>query len=314
MGVQDTALSRLGQVNKAGQDDALFLKQFGGEILTEFEMACVFKSRHYVRTITNGKSAQFPMIGTVAAPSIHVPGAWIDGGQVGHAEQVLTVDGLLVAPVFVADIDELENHYDVRGPYSSEMGRSLAYQYDKNCGQMHLLAARASSPLTGRPGGSNVINATMNSNSDNLIAAMYTATQTLEEKNVPGGDRWVYIRPAQFYLLVQNTKVLYKDYGGSADISKGTIDTTAGLQIVKTNNLSSTDLSADVNTLTKYRGNYSTTIGVVANRWAVGTVQLADISLQSDYEPRRQGTFLLARLAVGHGVLRPDCAVELKTA
>ena len=37
MAPPSTSLSRLGQINKVGADDALFLKQFGGEILTEFE-------------------------------------------------------------------------------------------------------------------------------------------------------------------------------------------------------------------------------------------------------------------------------------
>ena len=38
MAPPSTSLSRLGQINKAGADDALFLKQFGGEILAEFEL------------------------------------------------------------------------------------------------------------------------------------------------------------------------------------------------------------------------------------------------------------------------------------
>ena len=41
--------SRLGQINKAGADDALFLKQFGGEILTEFNKNNVFKEGHFIR-------------------------------------------------------------------------------------------------------------------------------------------------------------------------------------------------------------------------------------------------------------------------
>ena len=49
MAAPSTSLSRLGQINEAGADDALFLKQFGGEILTEFEQNNVFKNRHFVR-------------------------------------------------------------------------------------------------------------------------------------------------------------------------------------------------------------------------------------------------------------------------
>lgn len=49
--------SALGQINGSGADDALFLKQFGGEILTEFETKCVFKDKHFTRQIKNGKTA-----------------------------------------------------------------------------------------------------------------------------------------------------------------------------------------------------------------------------------------------------------------
>ena len=49
-----TSLSRLGQINKAGADDAIFLKQVGGEILTEFNKNNVFKERHFVCQISNG--------------------------------------------------------------------------------------------------------------------------------------------------------------------------------------------------------------------------------------------------------------------
>lgn len=310
MGALDTSLSRVGQINKAGADDALFLKQFGGEILTEFHNTSVFKDRHFVRQIRNGKSAQFPLIGSVNS-SMHTPGAWIDGASVGHAEVVLTVDGLLVAPLFVAEIDELMNHYDVRGPYSAEMGYELAQQYDKNVARTAVLAARSSSVLTGRSGGSVVSAAGMSTDSTKLAAALFSSAQLLDEKKASSMDRNCFVRPAQYYLMAQNEKLLNKFYSGSANISTGTIETVAGISLVKTNNVPSTDLSADASVLSKYRGNFSKTNGIVTQRMAVGTVQLADISFETDYESRRQGTFMVATMAVGHGVLRPDCAIEL---
>lgn len=310
MGVQDTNLSRLGQINKAGADDALFLKQFGGEVLTEFEESTAFKSRHYIRSITGGKTAQFPLIGSITS-QMHTPGQWIDSNQIGAAEQTITIDGLLVAPIFVASIDEMQNHYDVRGPYATEMGRELAQQYDKNVARMHIKAARSASPLTGRAGGTVITGAAMSTTSDTLVSSLFTAAQRLDEKKVTEMDRFAYFRPAQFYLLVQNTKLLYKDYGGSADITKGIIKGVAGLDIIKTNNVPSTDLSADATVLAKYQGNYAKTVGIVASKWAVGSLHLADISMDKEYESRRQGTFMVSKMAVGHGILRPDCAIEL---
>ena len=69
--------------------------------------------------------------------------------------------------------------------------------------------------------------------------------------------------------------------------------------------------SADATLLSKYRGNYANTMGVVTNRWAVGTVQLMDISLETDREIRTQGTFMVGKQAVGHGALRVECVIEL---
>lgn len=303
-----TNLSRVGQINGAGADDALFLKQFGGEILTEFEEATVFKNRHFVRQIKNGKTAQFPLIGTVTS-SYHTPGDWIDGASVNHAEITLTVDGLLVAPLFLDKVDELMNHYDVRGPYATEMGRELAQQYDLNVAQTAVLAARSSNVLTGRPGGSVISAASMLTSGAALSAALFSSAQTFDEKKVGVSDRWGFFRPAQYYLLAQQKDLINKDFNGAGSIAAGTIQTVAGIDIVKSNNVPSTNVTTG---LTKYQGDFSLTAGIVMNRWAVGTVQLMDIALESDWETRRQGTFMLAKMAVGHGKLRPECAIEIK--
>lgn len=49
--------TRPGIVNNSGDVKALFLKVFGGEVLTAFDETNVAMSRHTVRTITAGKSA-----------------------------------------------------------------------------------------------------------------------------------------------------------------------------------------------------------------------------------------------------------------
>ena len=303
----NSVVSRLGQVNTAGADDALFLKQFGGEILTEFEEATAFKTRHFVRQIKNGKSAQFPLIGTVTS-SMHTPGNFIDGQQVPHNEMVISVDGLLVAPVFLAKIDELMNHYDVRGPYATEMGRELAQQYDKNVARTAIKAARATNVLTGRPGGSVVSSATMLTDGAELGKAFFASAQIFDEKKVGTSDRNGFFRPAQYYLIAQQKDLINKDYNGAGSIASGRIETVAGIDLVKTNNVPSTNVTTG---LTKYQGNYAKTAGIIMNRFAVGTVQLMDIAMESEWEIRRQGTFLVAKMAVGSGILRPECAIEI---
>jgi hypothetical protein len=52
----------------------------------------------------------------------------------------------------------------------------------------------------------------------------------------------------------------------------------------------------------------------VFQKTAVGTVKLMDLAMESAYDIRRQGTLFVAKYAMGHGVLRPECSVELKKA
>ncbi len=57
--MSDFTPTRPGLVEHGGTADALFLKLFGGEVLTAFDETNVALSRHSVRTISNGKSAAF---------------------------------------------------------------------------------------------------------------------------------------------------------------------------------------------------------------------------------------------------------------
>lgn len=301
--------SRLGQVNLAGDDQALFLKVFSGEVLTAFHRDNVFLDRSMVRTISNGRSAQFPVTGTVTA-AYHTPGTELNGTPIAAAERVITIDDLLVAQVFIARIDEAKNHYDVRSVYSEEAGKVLAETMDKNLAQVGVLAARAAATITGGSGGSALTNAAYATDSTVLASGLFTAAQTLDEKNV-GKERNVFLRPAQYYLLAQNTTVINQWYGGQGAISDGTVLKVAGIEVVKTNALPNTNVATGV---TAYQGNFATTVGLVMHKSAIGTVKLLDLATESDYDIRRQGTLIVSKYAVGHGILRPECAVELKTA
>jgi hypothetical protein len=59
---------------------------------------------------------------------------------------------------------------------------------------------------------------------------------------------------------------------------------------------------------------FSTTIGLGFQTEAVGTVKLLDLSMESEYVMERLGTLLLARYAMGHGILREEACYEFTTA
>ena len=117
---------RIGQTNGAGATDALFLKVYGGEVLTAFDEVNVMERLQMIRNIQSGKSAQFPATWKVDA-SYHTPGAEIVGQTSNVAERVITIDDLLISDVFIPLIDEAKNHYEYRAEYSKQSGRALAY-------------------------------------------------------------------------------------------------------------------------------------------------------------------------------------------
>ncbi|MEZ2409831.1 phage capsid protein [Bosea sp. RCC_152_1] len=306
--------SRLGMINGSGDADALFLKVFGGETLTAFAEVNVMQGRHLVRTISNGKSAQFPATWKVDS-FYHVPGNEITGGTVLHGEKVITIDDLLVAPVFIASIDEAKNHYDVRSIYTKEAGYSLSNTFDKNVLQTAVLNARAAATITGAFGGSTLAagaDAVTNANSA-LVNALYAAAQTLDEKDVPEQGRFAVFKPAQYYKLVLDEKVINRDFtdGKNGSVAKGNVFEVANLGIVKSNHLPTTNI---VTGNVKYQGNFANTIGYVGHPNAVGTVKLMDLATEGDYDIRRQGTLIVAKYAMGHGGLRPECSVEISKA
>lgn len=303
----NTVVSRLGQINHAGATDAMFLKLFAGEVIVDFDRATVFRDRHTIRQIANGKSAQFPFIGRATA-SYHTPGNWIDGQVIDHAEKVITIDDLLVSSTFISNIDEAMNHYDVRQPYSQELGRRLAKEYDQNVARVMVKAARSASPIAGRAGGSVIDHVNMATDGAVLEQALYVAAQTFDEKDVPDTDRSAFFRPAQFYLLAQREKLVNTQLGGKGSVAEGTLETVAGIDLVKSNNVPSTNVTTGP---AKYQGDFTKTVAVIANKRAAATVKLMDLAMESEYEVRRQGTFMVAKYAVGHDVLQPDCSIEL---
>lgn len=317
----NAAPSRLGQINKAGDADALFLKKYSGEVLTTFLERRIITDQHQiVRTITNGKSAQFPVFGTTSA-KYHTPGkSLIEGDnaylqQIGKNEKVITIDDLLVCPHFIANIDEAKAHYDYRAPYTEQSGEALANHYDQRALQVLVLAARAAATITGGNSGTVLSKgATVATSGTVLAAAIFEAAQKMDEKNIPSEGRYCVVRPAQYYLLAQTTGVINKDWGGSGSYAEGTVMKIAGISILKSNHLPSTNISAVTGENNTYSGDFSDTTAVVFHKTTMGTVKLMDISSESEYQIERQGTLMVSKVALGMGILRPESSVEISKA
>ena len=346
----NTSPSRVGLIEGGSDNDALFLKKFSGEILQTFEESNVFKALHTIRTIESGKSAQFPVTG-IASAAYHTPGENIaDGGNsylsdIKKTEKIINIDKMLIASTFLANIDDVKNHYDIRSVYANQLGKALAVRIDTALAKVFMAAARQSANLSqvGKAGGQldipnndfsapGVAGTPASFTGADLVAAFFTAAQKLDENDVPSDGRFCVLRPQEYYKLVTGAdssnsfnllSAVNADIGGQGSIAQGTVPQIAGISIYKSNHIPSTDLSAvssgdgdssnDVfgGNGVGYNGDFRNSFGIISHSAAVGTVKLLDLATESEYQIERQGTLFVAKYAMGHGVLRPECAIEL---
>lgn len=308
--------SRSGQSNLAGDPLALFLKVYAGEVLEAFDRESAFRQRHLVRVIPSGKSASFPVTG-LASSRYHTPGAEIPGQSIAHAERIISIEDLLISDVFVANIDELMNHFEVRGIYSDAQGQAMAKRYDQNVSRVGIMSARSAAAVTGLQAGATANDADFATDGGKLWAGVFNAGVTFDQNDVPQSDRNAFFRPVQYALIVRSEKPINRDLNpDNGSIAQGTVYQVNSIPIVKTNNLvSSNDFTVPpADQPASRQHDYSVTQGLVAHRQAMGTVQLQDVTMESAYDIRRQGTLMVGKYLVGHGPLRAEAAYELRTA
>ena len=317
----------VGQINATGTEDALFLKVFAGEVLTSFERASKTQGADMERSISSGKSATFPVMGRVGA-SYHTAGAEITGSDVNHNEKVITINDLLISSVFLSNIEEAKNHWDVRSAYSQEIGRALAFTKDKHILQTIGQAAQASANVADTSYASGTVltntgiaSATASTAANAMIDSLFDAAKQLDANYVPSEGRKCFMRLEEYYKLANATNAVNVDFSGKGSIAEGKVLKIAGIELVPVAHFVSSNVNSGVDQGSATAGgsnpqavDLSNYVALVSHPSAVGTVKLMDLGVEKEYDIRRQGTLMVAKYAMGHGVLRPEAAVGIKEA
>ena len=337
-----TTPSRLGQIKLSGGTDELFLKVFSGEIITVFDEVNVMLPTTTVRTITSGKSAQFPAVGTATA-SYHVPGQDILADDaatpeylstIAKNEMIVTINDLLISSVFIDSLDEAKNHYDIRGEYSKQMARALSAEADKTLIQLGIIGARVTTDRFGATGAASRIGGTHDLDvasaaavtSASLIKGAFAAAQRFDVMDVPASDRYIALTPDAYYKLIATDGtagglILNRDFGndGNGSLASGTVGTVAGFKILKTNHIPAADVTkaaGDKSSLgdgsLEFEGtNKLNPVALCYHKSGLATVKLRDLKVEAERRIERQGHLVVAGYAMGHDILRHECLFEL---
>ena len=330
-----------GDIQWGGNNDsALWLKVFGGEVLTQFQTATVISPLLTSRTISSGKSAQFPITGRTSAryfePGNNIltdedgegtPRKYLSGDN-SKAEKVITINDLLISSFFVDQLDEMKGHYDFRSIYAKETGQALARHLDRTCMQALVKASTT--------GSNDLTNANAGTSPSALIDEILAAAQKLDENDVPREGRFIVVDPTRYYLLVRSAndaiavdtasessaqgipQLLDKDFGA---FQSGIVARVAGMPVIMSNNTGFGDSTADYDDAGPGGGDkndlthdLSGHVAMVAHGSSAGVLKLKDIAMEQEYLINRQGHLIVSKMAVGVNELRTEAAVAIKTA
>jgi hypothetical protein len=239
----------------------------------------------------------------------------------------------MIADTAVAEIDEFMSFWDVRSIYTTELGRALAYEYDKRIARIIFAAATttteplAKQPLNkGRIGGTITLGtaytgagATRQARGDEIVDAIFQARIQFEKKDVSIDGMYCCLTPEDYYSVTASSRAINTEFNGgngsNGTIAEGTTMRVAGIPIMASNHLQQPAYSlvaGDVNP--QYAQDLSKCHGLIWNKEAAAVLTLLSPSFQTtsgDWNISHQATLLISRMAIGMGVLRPEAACAI---
>jgi hypothetical protein len=316
-----TNYQQQGAKQNTGDQLALFLKVFSGEVLTAFTRASKVMNNHMIKTIDSGKSTSFPVMGRGKAHYLPA-GSNLDDLReaIPHNEVVINIDGLLTSDVLITDIFEAMNHYDVRGEYAKQLGEALAIAADgATVAEIAKLVKANTENITGLGKGVVVEKTITGGAGINYETGKAVIDGLLEMKAkwttqyVPEEERFAYITPEVESAIITSKDAINRDYGAVASIVDGNIDKLCGFKIIAVPHLKAggADKTGMLGTSPEghvFPTDYAGALAVCAHRTAVATVKLKDLQLEHARRPELQADMIIAKNAVGHGGLRPEAS------
>lgn len=306
---------------------AMALKVFSGETLAAFKQASVTTGMVVLRTIANGKSAQFPAFGRAKARYLK-PGQNLDDSRtnIKQGERVIQIDGLLTSDFMITDIESFIVHYEFRSVYAMETGNVLALEHDASVlAEAAKVALETTENVAGGDGvegtglggvvyGGALPNYGINSDTGLQIYQMLLSIRSkMTKNNIPKANRAVYVDPDDFSALSACLPLLNRDYGARGSIGDNQDSMRlAGFDIYECPHLkrggsdATNVLQGDGHVFPAAYANKHLFIAI--HQTAVGVVRLKDIQTEEARRIEYQANHFVAKMSEGIKGLRPESA------
>jgi hypothetical protein len=299
-------------------DRAGYLIKFSNEVVHSVRELAEISTKINKRTIVDSKGAQWPLLGKAKNdPSVNNRGQDVALTEFNQNTLTLQPDDRTSEGFYIDDQDNNMAHFDFRGHYTDMISDKFALSEDTKVFAKILQGARASARVTGETGGATVINATMNSDAsvfeDSIIDGI-TVLKNNRYRNMNEFD--LYTTPEQVALLLKGSKVINKDFSGTAGVDSNMVPSMYGLRIHESINIKEIQTNyVDSVFGGKYSVDGTNTVGLIVHKTrSVVGVQLGTMKIKISENDTGWGNYWLMALQTGYDYLVPDSIVELATA
>ena len=236
---------RLG--NDTGTVNPLHVEEYGGEVESRFVKTSFMRKYVKIKPIRGTDTVTNDRIGKTSLQKVS-PGVRPNAGTAEFDNISVKVDTIVLARNNVALLDDFQSHYDVRAELGQDHGKEIGIFFD----EAFIIQAIKSALVTvgtsagdkpapeGFLGGNRVELAAAGDelDPDKLQRGLEDVCQAIEEKDVDLDGGVILVRPAQYYALKRNDKLISAEYSiGNGNFAMGTVMESNGLPVVKTNRI-----------------------------------------------------------------------------
>jgi hypothetical protein len=225
-------------------DHTLLIEQYGGEVESQFKKSATMRQYAKVRPVRGTDTISNNRVGRTTLKAL-TPGVRPQGEVTPFGKVSLTVDTVVLARDNRSMLNELQIHFDARMELAQDHGKELGYFFDQAFIIMGIKGSTAAAPVLGDgtaskqsigAGKNKTLSLALDElDPDKLAKAIKDLIVAMEEEEIPVEELVVFVRPTQFDVLLNNNKLMSRDFAaGNGDYAKGIIYEIGGARIVKT--------------------------------------------------------------------------------
>ena len=318
------ALSRPGQALGTGAVNALYIEQYGGVVEQTLANKSIMRTFVPIKSVIGTDTITNDRVGSASLQAV-TAGTNPTATATQFSNVSVTVDTIVLARNTTFLLDDFQSHFSTRQALGEEHGKVIAKFFDEAfLIQAIKTALKTSSGLpTGWDGGTKVelAAATDELDPDKFQKAIEDVCQGMEEKDQDLDGAAIFVRPAQYYVLLRNDKLINSQYStGNGDYAKGDVLRSNGIPLFKSNRIPSAAITdhflsnaGNSNAYNIATGEETDVVAIVMLPKALLAGETIPLTSKVYYEDKELVWYIDSYLAFGVTTNRPDsCGVVLK--